>query len=96
MGRRDQQPPLYRTPCRDGSGHAEGKDKRIPTGKPLPKNTWRSMKRAESSTLGARRHARTQVCMLAYQVGDGLVRGKVNREILQTVFGEAMMTSIAA
>lgn len=31
-----------------------------------------------------------------YQVGDGLVRGKVNREILETIFGEALMTSIAA
>ncbi|CBN74800.1 hypothetical protein Esi_0043_0028 [Ectocarpus siliculosus] len=95
MGRGDQQPPLYRTPCRDGSGHAEDKDKMILiTGKPLPKKTWRRMKRAESSTPGARRHARTQDTS-TYQVGDGLVRGKVNREILQTVFGEALKTSIA-
>lgn len=31
-----------------------------------------------------------------YQVGDGLVRGKVNRQILETVFGEPLMASIAA
>ncbi|CAN0163775.1 unnamed protein product [Ectocarpus sp. 13 AM-2016] len=57
--------------------------------------TWRTMKRAESSTPGARRRARTQDTS-TYQLGNGLVRGKVNREILQTVFGEALMSSIAA
>ncbi|CAB1101233.1 unnamed protein product [Ectocarpus sp. CCAP 1310/34] len=38
------------------------------------------------------------ICVMGenYQVGDGLVRGRVNREILENVFGEALLSSIAA
>lgn len=31
-----------------------------------------------------------------YQVGDGLVQGKVNRELLEKVFGERLMASLAS
>ncbi|CAM9577629.1 unnamed protein product, partial [Ectocarpus fasciculatus] len=95
-GNGDERPPPYRTPGRDGSTHADGKEKRTTTGvgKLLPKKTWRNMKRSDSSTPGARRRSPVQDTS-TYQVGDGLVRGKVNREILETVFGEALTTSIA-
>lgn len=31
-----------------------------------------------------------------YQIGDGLVRGKVNRAILETVFGEPLMALLGS
>ncbi|CAM9831972.1 unnamed protein product [Ectocarpus sp. 4 AP-2014] len=94
-GHGDEQPPPYRTPGRDGSRHADGKERRTTTGvgKLLPKKTWRNMRRSDSSTPGAHRRPPVQDSRL---MGDGLVRGKVNKEILETVFGEALTTSIAA
>ncbi|CAN0009436.1 unnamed protein product [Ectocarpus sp. 13 AM-2016] len=53
------------------------------------------MRRSDSSTPGAHRRPPVQHSS-TYHVGDGLVRGKVNKEILETVFGEALTTSIAA
>ncbi|CAM9957735.1 unnamed protein product, partial [Ectocarpus sp. 8 AP-2014] len=57
--------------------------------------TWRNLKWNESPTTGGRRREPMQDTS-NYQVGDGLVRGRVNREILETVFGEALVSSIAA
>ncbi|CBJ27734.1 peroxidase [Ectocarpus siliculosus] len=100
-GGRDEQPPPYRTPGREekkrSAADAGAKKERAPTGvgKLLTTRTWRNSKWNESPTTSGRRRAPMQDTS-NYQVGDGLVRGRVNREILETVFGEALISSIAA
>ncbi|CAN0354737.1 unnamed protein product, partial [Ectocarpus sp. 12 AP-2014] len=106
VGRGDQQqPPSYRTPGRDEkkqTASAAGvKKERTPNGvsKLLPKKrsfSWVDWSaRLPCSTLPSPRPPAFCHCQ-ACQMGGGLVQGSVNREILNTAFGEALITSIAA